>query len=169
VSRIFVEVIHLGLTDDGQLGWSSATQILRGDDNPDTTARSLTTGAGTLQLIHSTSWRWMPPDTVILTYAAVATPPVGIEWSTSKLTDPIIVSSGDALTPRPDALHEHHIVAHAVVHLSLIARRDPTVAAVAQLPANRDLFATLHAIADATPTTTHGVAHHFLHGVPAAT
>lgn len=148
-----VEVIGLALTAAGQLGWSLTEQAAAPGEDPDRVARRL---AGRSALVHSTSWRWDPPGVVVLTYAAVALEPVG---QADVLVDPVIVTSGDPLRPRPDGLHDHHVVAHAVWHLAVLATRDPVVAAVAADPAHQGLFAAMARTAGVTHTATFEQAH----------
>jgi hypothetical protein len=75
------------------------------------------------------------------------------------LVDPVIVTSGDPLRPRPDGLHDHHVVAHAVWHLAVLAQRDPVVGAVAADAAHGPLFAALAGAAGVMPTATFAQAH----------
>lgn len=148
-----VEVISLGLTEAGQLGWSLTQQLAAPGEDPDHVARRL---AGPVVLVHSTSWRWDPPGVVALTYAAVGEE---AQDEVNVLVDPVIVTSGDPMRPRPDGLHDHHIVAHAVWHLVAIATRDPVVGTVAADPRYQDLFAAMAHAAGVMPTATFEQAH----------
>lgn len=104
-------------------------------------------------ICHSTSWRRAEDGTLVLTYAAGPVRPRG----GSLLVWPAVVTSGDALRPHPAVMHGHHVVAHAVLHLAELARRDPTVRALAD---DQPLFwARLADIAADTPTAEHDHAH----------
>jgi hypothetical protein len=153
---VLVEVIRLGLTAAGQLGWSLSQQAAAAGEDPDRVARRLAGHGSPPALVHSTSWRWDPPGVVVLTYAAAGGEPVG---QVDVLDDPVIVTSGDPLRPRPDGLHDHHVVAHAVWHVAVLAARDPVVAAVAADPEHRDLFAAMARAAGVMPTATFQQAH----------
>ena len=155
-ARVRVEVITVGITPGGRVGWSLAEEWAAGGQDPDRVARGLAAGQGTPVLVHSTSWRWEPPDSVVLTYVAV------IDASVADLTplqDPVIVTSGDPLRPRPDDLHDHHVVAHAVWHLAVLAGRDPAITSLAGDPAHRRLFQEITAAAGQMPTSTYAQAH----------
>lgn len=152
-TEVRVEVIHLALTTAGHLSWSLTQQAAAPAEDPDRVAHRL---AGRSVVVHSTSWRWDPPGAVVLTYAAVAEQPVA---QAEVLVDPIIVTSGDPLQPRPDGLHDHHVAAHAVWHLAVLAARDPVMGAVAADPAHQDLFAAMAQTARVTPTATFEQAH----------
>jgi hypothetical protein len=148
-----VEVVLLGLTAAEELTW----QVLRaplGPGTPDAEALALA-GAAAGPVSHSTSWR-DEDGTLVLTYAVVraAGPVSGPEVV---LEEPAVVCSEDARRPAPPVLHGHHVVAHAVRHLSDLAGRDPVVAAALRhLPA---LSRALRAAALSTPVAPHAEAH----------
>lgn len=148
----------VGTTVLGAVGWSIHGQWVPSGRDPDLVARRIAAGQGTPVLVHSTSWRWEPPDGVVLTYAAVIAadaPAVDLR----SLDDPVIVSSGDPLRPRPDDLHDHHVVAHAVWHLAVLTGRDPAITALARQPAHQPLFEAIAAAAGRMPTSTYAQAH----------
>ncbi len=159
-TEVRVEVIRLALTAAGQLGWSLSQQGAASTEDPDRVAHRL---AGRSVLVHSTSWRWDPPGVVVLTYAAVAEEP---SLEVDMLVDPVIVTSGDPMLPRPDGLHDHHVVAHAVWHLTVLAARDPVISAMAADPVHQDLFAAMARTAGVTPTATFEQAHPSSAAVP---
>ncbi|MCU0264182.1 MAG: hypothetical protein MUF09_11040 [Candidatus Nanopelagicales bacterium] len=155
-ARVRVEVITVGMTARGRVGWSLAEEWAAGGRNPDAVARQIASGVGSPVLVHSTSWRWEPPDSLVLTYAAVID---GSAVDLVELEDPVIVTSGDPLRPRPDDLHDHHVVAHAVWHLATLAGRDPAITSLAGDPDHRRLFQAITAAAGQTPTSTYAQAH----------
>jgi hypothetical protein len=81
------------------------------------------TGKPAVEVLHSTSWRHDPAQGVVLTYAALPDPRPDLP--AAALHAPSVVCSGDALRPTPDILHDHHIAAHAVRHLSYLVDHDP--------------------------------------------
>lgn len=99
-------------------------------------------------ICHSTSWRFEAGgggrSRVVLTYAALPCDgrgrPVGIAP---------IMSSGSPTEPTPHGLHEHHVVAHALRHLSRLADADPGIAVAAAQPSVSDLWECIRAIAGA--------------------
>jgi hypothetical protein len=156
-----VEVVLLGLTGDERLSW----QIVRaplGAATPDDAALTLA-GDAAGPVCHSTSWR-DDDGTLVLTYAVVR-PPEAPAASAAVLEEPSVVCSEDARRPAPPVLHAHHVVAHAVRHLSDLADRDPVVAAA--LGTQPLLERALRLAALSTPVAPHAEAHalaRFPHG-----
>lgn len=152
-----VEVVLLGLTDDELLTW----QLLRGalgPGSPDDAALELA-GAATGPVCHSTSWR-DDDGTLVLTYAVVSAAPTPGSAG-AVLREPSVVCSEDPLRPAPAVLHAHHVVAHAVRHLSDLADRDPVVAAA--LADQPRLLAALRRAAAGMPVAPHAEAHALAH------
>ena len=154
-TAVHVEVVHLALAAPG-LGWSVTGHPLDAGRDPDSVARTCVDPTATMLAVHSTSWRWQPPGTLVLTYAALLE---HTELALRPLDDPVILTSGDPLRPRPTDLHDHHVVAHAVWHVAMLAERDPVFARLATHPQHRQLFDALRAAAAQTPTTTFEQAH----------
>lgn len=157
-AAVHVEVVHLALAALAApgLGWSVTGHPLDPGRDPDSVARSCVDHAAAVLAVHSTSWRWQPPSTLVLTYAALL---AHTDLELHPLEDPVILTSGDPLRPRPTDLHDHHVVAHAVWHLAVLAERDPVFARLATHPQHRQLFDALRAAARQTPTTTFEQAH----------
>ena len=152
VRPVEVEVVLLGLTDGDRLTW----EVLRaplGPGTPDSAALALA-GAAAGPVCHSTSWR-DDGGTLVLTYAVVR--PTGPKSAAVVLEEPSVVCSEDPRRPAPPSLHAHHVVAHAVRHLSDLAERDPVVAAaLQQVPA---LERALRVAALSIPVAPHAEAH----------
>lgn len=149
--QVDLEVVLLALDGDGRLTWEASRAPL-GAGHPDLRALELA-GHVPGALSHSTSWRHEDGD-LVLTYAVVS--PVSGPRATP-LVEPSVVCSSDPRRPSPPVLHVHHVVAHAVRHLSDLLRRDPVVtAAMADRPA---LVRALHEAAAAMPVATHTQAH----------
>jgi hypothetical protein len=148
-----VEVVLLGLTGADRLSW----QLLRGPlgpGTPDAAALALA-GDDAGPVCHSTSWR-DDDGTLVLTYAVVR--PAGpVPVAAVELEEPSVVCSEDARRPAPPVLHGHHVVAHAVRHLSDLADRDPVVAAA--LRHRPALERALRRAALSTPVAPHAEAH----------
>ena len=158
--RVVVEVIHLHHERaDRSFSWRVVSAPLPAGMDPDDAALALLpeAGEGTGTVCHSTSWRWAPEDAVVLTYATVTTIPS--TESAIGLGDTFVVTSGDALRPRPPQLHAHHVVAHAVQHLADLAQRDPAIRAVAQQSENQPAWRDLETVARELRTSTHDSAH----------
>jgi hypothetical protein len=94
--------------------------------------------------------------TLVLTYAVVR-PPEAPAARAAVLEEPSVVCSEDARRPAPPVLHSHHVVAHAVRHLSDLADRDPVVSAA--LAAQPLMVRALRAAARSTPVAPHAEAH----------
>ncbi|MGH4008906.1 MAG: hypothetical protein ACRDTH_12250 [Pseudonocardiaceae bacterium] len=132
-----IEVVLLSVSGDDQLRW----RVVRGDlptgCRPDARARELA-GLGaevpTATVVHSTSWR-PTPEGLILTYAILPDPDTDGGTVRAVPTDVRIVSSADAAAPSPPVVAVEHVLAHALRHLSLVARNSPAVVgAVASHP-----------------------------------
>jgi hypothetical protein len=151
--QVDVEVVLLGLDDEQRLTWQVRRAPL-GLRAPDDAALALAgTAAG--PVCHSTSWR-DDDGTVVLTYA-VLRPPGPVPGRSVVLEEPSVVCSQDPRRPTPPVLHVHHVVAHAVRHLSDLADRDPVVsAALGEQPL---MARALRSAALGTPVAPHAEAH----------
>jgi hypothetical protein len=148
VHKVQIEVILLSVSDDAQLSWRAADGDLPAGCRPDARARELA-GLGahvpTATVVHSTSWR-PTPGGLILTYV-VAPDPDPAEGTVSAVpADAHILCSADAAAPTPAAVAVEHVLAHALRHLSLVARTTPAVMAAAD--AHPQLW---HAVVAHTP------------------
>ncbi len=130
---IRIEVLLLSVSRDDQLRW----RVVRGDlppgCRPDARARELA-GLGadlpTATVVHSTSWR-PNANGLILTYAVLPDPDPAEATVRAVPADATIVCSADAAAPTPPAVTVEHVLAHALRHLSLVARTSPAVVAAA--------------------------------------
>ncbi len=123
-----IEVVLLSVSH-GRLAWRVVRGDLPGGVRPDARARQLAgleAGGAMDVVVHSTSWR-PTSGRLVLTYAVLPDPdptsarpvPAGVR----------IVCSGDASAPTPPAVDVEHVLAHALRHLSLVARTSPDVVA----------------------------------------
>jgi hypothetical protein len=130
-----IEVILLSISEDTQLTWRMVCGDLPAGGRPDARARELA-GLGahvpTATVVHSTSWR-PTPGGLILTYA-VAPDPDPAEGTLSVVpADAHILCSADAAAPTPAGVTVEHVLAHALRHLSLVARTTPAVMAATDI------------------------------------
>lgn len=156
---VVVEVLFLRVSGhrEAALGYRICRSPLTGSSAPDDLAVQACRAAGAVSVVHSTSWRYEPGVGVVLTYVAVPDPEPGAR--AVELLAPTVVCSEDAVRPQPRDLHDHHVVAHAVRHLSELADRDPTVAAAAREDRHQDLWTCIRQVAGSVPTLTYGDAH----------
>ncbi|MGH3699631.1 MAG: hypothetical protein ACRDQY_09230 [Pseudonocardiaceae bacterium] len=125
--KVQIEVMLLSILDDNQLSWRVVEGDLPADCRPDTRALELAglgSRAPTATVVHSTSWR---PTTegLILTYAVLPDPAPGTGQAVP--AGARIVCSADAAVPTPAVVTVEHVLAHALRHLSLVARTSPAV------------------------------------------
>ncbi|HEY6421803.1 MAG TPA: hypothetical protein VIY28_00875 [Pseudonocardiaceae bacterium] len=141
-------MVLLSVSDDAQLGWRVARGDLPAGYRPDARACELA-GLGaevpTATVVHSTSWR-PTPDGLILTYAVLPDPDPAEGAVQAVPTDARMVCSADAAAPTPPVVGVEHVLAHALQHLSLVARTSPAV--VAAVAAHPRLW---HAVLARTP------------------
>ncbi len=131
--EVQIEVVLLSVSDDTQLRWRVACGDLPAGCRPDARARELA-GLGadvpTATVVHSTSWR-PTPDGLILTYAVLPDPDPAGGTVRAVPADATVVCSADAAAPTPAVVAVEHVLAHALRHLSLVARTSPAVVAAA--------------------------------------
>jgi hypothetical protein len=134
VHDVQIEVVLLSVpvpaSGDAQLRWRIARGDLPSGCRPDTRARELAglgTTVPTATVVHSTSWRHGPAG-LILTYAVLPDPNPAEGTAHAVPADARIVCSADAAAPSPTVVEVEHVVAHALRHLSLVARTCPAVA-----------------------------------------
>jgi hypothetical protein len=76
--------------------------------------------------IHSTSWRFEPPRTLVLTYFVYSDRDL-FENNPGKLLrlrDAVLCSGSTPQTPRPAGIAEENVVAHGLRHLSHLVRQN---------------------------------------------
>jgi hypothetical protein len=120
-----VEVFVLSACAD-RLMFRHGTRDVPPTRNPDDVALEV---AGTEpnepgRVCHSTSWRVQAPDVLVVTYAAL--PDGDPHGAVPVMLEPI-VAGGDSTCPRPEELTVQSVVTHAVRHLALLGREDPTI------------------------------------------
>lgn len=129
--HVQIEVILLSILDDAVLRWRLVTGELLSGCRPDTRARELAglaSGVPTATVVHSTSWR-PTPGGLILTYAVLPDPNPDESTVRAVPAGTTIACSGNAAAPTPPAVGVEHVLAHALRHLSMVARTSPPVAA----------------------------------------
>ncbi|MDQ3762701.1 MAG: hypothetical protein M3460_13855 [Actinomycetota bacterium] len=129
--KVRIEVLLLSISEDDQLRWRVTEGDLPAACRPDARARELA-GLGadvpTATVVHSTSWR--PTSSgLILTYAVLPDPDPTDGTVRAVSADAHVVCSADAAAPTPAVVAVEHVLAHALRHLSLVARTSPAVAA----------------------------------------
>jgi hypothetical protein len=147
VHQVRIEVILLSVSD-GNLRWRVAHGSLPTGCQPDARARELAglgTAVPTATVVHSTSWRPIP-DGLILTYAALPDPAPAEDTVLPVPADATVLCSADAAAPTPPAVSVEHVLAHALRHLSLVARTSPAV--IAAVEVHSQLW---HAVVSHTP------------------
>jgi hypothetical protein len=148
VHKVQIEVILLSVSDDTQLTWRTAYGDLPAGCRPDARARELA-GLGAhmpiATVVHSTSWR-PTPGGLILTYAVAPDPDPTKGTVSAVPAHAHILCATEAAAPTPAAVSVEHVLAHALRHLSLVARTTPAVMAAA------DAYPQLwHAVVAHTP------------------
>jgi hypothetical protein len=129
VHKVQIEVMLLSSSDDDQLSWRVAYGDLPAGCRPDTRALELAglgSSAPPATVVHSTSWR-PTADGLILTYAVLPDPAPAVGTMHAVPADAHIVCSADAAAPTPAVVTVEHVLAHALRHLSLVARTSPAV------------------------------------------
>ncbi len=127
-ATVMVEVLVFRADGEGWLNYREVRAQLRPPTEPDTLALRLAGVDGSVPqwtVSHSTSWRSDPAGVIVLTYAVAPDPDP--QQDAEALQPAGVLCSGDPLRPRPEALHVHHVAAHAVRHLAHLAESDPTV------------------------------------------
>ena len=131
--KVQIEVILLSVSDDTQLSWRVAHGDLPAGCRPDTRARELADLGASVPpatVVHSTSWR-PTSGGLILTYAVAPDPNPAAGTLRAVPAQAHILCSPDAAIPTPAAVDLEHVLAHALRHLSLVARTTPAVMAAA--------------------------------------
>ena len=135
VHQVQIEVILLSISDsaDNAAGAALRWRVTRGDlpsgCRPDARARELAglpTSVPAATVVHSTSWR---PTTggLILTYAVLPDPHPTDGTVAAVPADAAIACSADCAAPTPPVVAVKHVLAHALRHLSMVARTSPVI------------------------------------------
>ncbi|MGH3695753.1 MAG: hypothetical protein ACRDRX_17485 [Pseudonocardiaceae bacterium] len=128
--RVQIEVILLSISDDAVLRWRAIRADLPSGGRPDARARELAglvIDVPTETVVHSTSWR-PAPSGLILTYAVLPDPAPTAGTVRAVPADARVVCSGNAAVPTPAVVTIEHVLAHALRHMSMVARTTPAVA-----------------------------------------
>lgn len=129
--EVQIEVVLLSISDSTGLGWRVAHGPLPTGCRPDARARELA-GLGSdvpaATVVHSTSWR-PTSGGLILTYAVLPDPNPTDDCVRVVPADARLACSGDVAAPSPPVVDIEHVLAHALRHLSLVARTNAAVAA----------------------------------------
>jgi hypothetical protein len=123
-----VEVLALSVRE-GQLHHRCLTATLRSPASPHDVAREM---AGLrlddrAALCHSTSWRVEEDHRVVLTYAALPDPD---DHAARPFAPSLIVAASDPVSPQPEMLRRENVLTHALRHLAMLSREDPTIGAL---------------------------------------
>ncbi|MQA15759.1 MAG: hypothetical protein GEV09_16865 [Pseudonocardiaceae bacterium] len=127
-ASVVIEVLAFRLDGNGWLACRDARVRWQPPAEPDELAlrtAGITRDTPEWTVSHSTSWRYDPAGVLVLTYALAPDPDP--QQPAVALPRAGVLCSGDPLHPRPEALHAHHVAAHAVRHLAHLAVSDPTV------------------------------------------
>jgi hypothetical protein len=133
VHKVQIEVVLLSISDDAALSWRVTRGELPSGGRPDARARELAglpTSVPAATVMHSTSWR-PTPGGLILTYAVLPDPDPDRNTVRAVPADATITCSANAAAPTPAVVTIEHVLAHALRHLSMVARTSPPVAAAA--------------------------------------
>jgi len=120
-----VEVFALSAADD-TLMFRHVTKDVPPGQSPDDAALELAAPDPEEPgcVCHSTSWRLQAPAVLVLTYAAL--PDSNPHGAVPLVLEPI-VAAGDSTCPQPEDLTVQSVATHAVRHLALLGREDPTI------------------------------------------
>jgi hypothetical protein len=131
VHEVQIEVMLLSVSDGTELGWRAVRSTLPTGCRPDARARELAgldSDVPAATVVHSTSWRPISGG-LILTYVVLPDPnPAGCSVHMVP-AEARVICSADAAAPSPPVVDAEHVLAHALRHLSLVARTNPAVAA----------------------------------------
>jgi len=133
--KLTLEVIFASLTDGAAVRYSVRSEDITGrEKDPDDIVHELLDALGcgiTAEgdkrcFIHSTSWRFEPRRTVVLTYFVYSDAPLFTEQNDKLLLlTQAAISGGDCPErPRPRHIAEEHVVAHGIRHLSHLVKNN---------------------------------------------
>jgi hypothetical protein len=135
-ARVCVEVLMLLADPDGQWSYRRICVEPGPGMSPDEAARR----AGGVRpdaaayVVHSTSWRYLPTGTIVLTYAVCPDPQPQARRVTLASFD--LARGSTPAAPTPENIEIDNVVAHAIGHLAFLMSTDPVVRqALRQWPA----------------------------------
>jgi hypothetical protein len=114
--------------------------------DPDTAASELASPVGRRAMLHSTSWRWEPDGTIVLTYLAYFEPNNFSAGTVTLLARKELapVPTTNPNRPRPKVIREADVLAHGMRHLSFLVRNDRSGRLAAVLsPRSLEFFSTV--------------------------
>jgi hypothetical protein len=125
---VSVETLMLRVDAGGRWSYRTASTIPRPGESPDEAARRLggISAADPGTVVHSTSWRYEPDGTVVLTYAICPDPEPWLPATEAPVLE--IARGSTPAAPSPDRFALVNVVAHAVRHLAFLMAEDPVVA-----------------------------------------
>jgi hypothetical protein len=129
VHQVQIEVILLSISDGTTLRWRVIRDELPSGCGPDARVRELVGLASIVPpatVVHSTSWR-PTPGGLILTYAVLPDPEPTGATLLAVPAEVRIACSTNAAVPTPAVVTAEHVLAHALRHLSMVARTTPAV------------------------------------------
>lgn len=125
---LHAEVLALSV-HNGQIYFRHLSSIVPPSTPPHEVALALTdTGdEDPASLCHSTSWRSPAPGRVVVTYVVL---PDRMTADAVPLQERAIIAADDGLCPEPGDVDAQNVATHAVRHLAMLSREDPTVQAL---------------------------------------
>jgi hypothetical protein len=128
-----LEVIVASLADRSTLRYFVRKEdITRWESDPDEIVQELlqspeydiSTSARQNCIVHSTSWRFEPHQTIVLTYFVYSDLPMFRKNSGKLLSlhDAAISGGDDPAKPRPARIDEEHVVTHGIRHISHLVK-----------------------------------------------
>lgn len=133
--KLILEVIFASLIQGGRVRYSVITEEITGHDNdPDDIVHEMmerwgcgaTAGGRQHCFVHSTSWRYEPERTIVLTYFVYSDLPLfkNREGKTLPLDRASVSRGNSPERPRPHRIDEEHVVAHGIRHLGHLVRQN---------------------------------------------
>lgn len=115
------------------------SHVMHGDDHPHSYASAVAADRSIVaDVVHSTSWR-MVAGRVVLTYVVVTSDELGPSgfdvhrghdhWLSGTLEDHVPGGASTDATAAPEFIQDGDVLHHAVHHLALLARTNPSVMA----------------------------------------
>ena len=147
--QVVVEVLALR-RENGCWSYRRSAVPLAPRTDPDSTARAVArVGPRADVVLHSTSWRYEPSGTLILTYALLPDPDSDTDpdrAAAEPLRSLDLARGAYSASPAPAHISVRHVAAHALRHLALLAHTDPMVsAALGRYPGLTDALSFLTA------------------------
>lgn len=131
--KLSLEVIVASLADQSTVRYFVRKEnITQWETDPDEIVLELlqspeydiSTGARQNCIVHSTSWRFEPHQTIVLTYFVYSDMPMFSKNSGKLLSlhDATFSVGADPAKPRPARIDEEHVVTHGIRHISHLVK-----------------------------------------------